>query len=1351
MKDRITTVGMIVVLITSLLFANPWGGEYNYGPGQNLADIVNMTPTNGVLIIGDGSNFVELAIGAADTFLQSNGATAAWSFIDISDSTNLAVDVDHLKLTDDTLSLSDNEKLVAHSRQGSFLQQIDFTVSESGGTVTGSLEKEGGGDLTQFWSDDYDVLDCTGPVCTVDLTPRVGTDASPAAVFVYILQSDKTTLVANTSFPADSVEHIRVCSLVLQSAATTGTEGALMIRNWNDPAFGITNPRGGDIVSSERVRKEHALHNSGVVLSITGDGTGTITLDTTAGTVYQFNLQAFPALDMAGADNIHIVNQVSNAGSAYETSVNLVADITHFDDGAGGTTLGNNKYFNIVVWGVQNRTGTTSHMMCNIPTGQYNNSLGATTDSQKFSVHTIPSAFRGTGFLIAELTFQFISGPTWTLIQNKDLLGQTPILVPGGGTTTAISMFPDSAFEIFDNGDDSKEGVFQLSGISPGNIRTLTWPDTSSTIITSDATTNFSSSQTFDAGATFNGDVHFDGAAAGQDAEWDKSNNLFVLKDNAIFGFGNGGTFGDVFTEWDGDSFEVSALTANTVINIGDETTGFDIYFKSTIAGDYAWWDWANKTLRFVDSSLQMGDDDRMNFGASNGTWIQLDSDGGPASEQAIAIGTSSGKWIVLEDHVWLKDKLVFTQADLNEFIDSLADGYMDYGATTAHRFNADVVVTGDVGIGTNVPDKSLEIRNASPVIRLRDTGATANATTSFIEFGGTDAGNWVRTGWVGDGSSANTHITLWAEVGDLKLGDSTGDSVLILSGGDATFTGTINIGDSGKINFRDTDISIGSTLTDGILDMSADFAIDMFYDNADVGAEVDGQSFNINRRAVEGDDYISLYVNKDKEGLIGFSGDDDLLQLAADALTVNGTATITGTLTAKTGGITTFTVAASDAPADVIARADYVCSGSADHVEINAAITAAIAVNGVVELSNGIFDIDDSITIQGSNIWLKGSGKGTKIISTSLALGTENIILVGSDSIAYENIVISDMWLEAGVTIGYYGVFIKSLVDYAEVRNCRITAAYGGVLSQGDNTWIHDNFFFQVGDESIQTSNASNIIIENNIILENGQRAEQAAIRIFRSTNVTVANNQIYDSVVTGIGLQGAKQCVITGNIIKNSNTSSAGSVYDIQIVVNITFGTQYTIVSDNVCESSLVTAGIFEGSNANIKHNIISNNMIKDAPISIIHGSIFTEVHGNHTDINVIEYRTGVFKNTSGGSVAKGDVLIAAATGESYDGTQFITTTTQGDDFVLGMALETIADDAVGNVALKGKTASDFKVDGTTDIAIGDFLGTFTTAKIGMKAAAGDMAIAIALEEYTTDGSSGTITVLLITPRKI
>ncbi|KKM00701.1 hypothetical protein LCGC14_1801780, partial [marine sediment metagenome] len=101
---------------------------------------------------------------------------------------------------------------------------------------------------------------------------------------------------------------------------------------------------------------------------------------------------------------------------------------------------------------------------------------------------------------------------------------------------------------------------------------------------------------------------------------------------------------------------------------------------------------------------------------------------------------------------------------------------------------------TGRVGIGAVDPSKALELRTGVPVIRLRDTGDTTTATTAFVEFGGTTASNWDRTGYIGDGSSGDTHIRVRAEDSDLYLGDSSGEQVLILSDGDATFSGDVDI-----------------------------------------------------------------------------------------------------------------------------------------------------------------------------------------------------------------------------------------------------------------------------------------------------------------------------------------------------------------------------------------------------------------------------------------------------------------------------------------------------------------------------------------------------------------------------
>ncbi len=117
--------------------------------------------------------------------------------------------------------------------------------------------------------------------------------------------------------------------------------------------------------------------------------------------------------------------------------------------------------------------------------------------------------------------------------------------------------------------------------------------------------------------------------------------------------------------------------------------------------------------------------------------------------------------------------------------IGTLIAGAVPASLITPGTFGAgDYGFPGDVGIGTSTPDRPLEIRSVSPVLRLRATGSTATQTAAFVEFGGTTAAAWSRTGFVGDPSSGNTDIALVAEQSDLHLGDSSSSNVLNLQGG---------------------------------------------------------------------------------------------------------------------------------------------------------------------------------------------------------------------------------------------------------------------------------------------------------------------------------------------------------------------------------------------------------------------------------------------------------------------------------------------------------------------------------------------------------------------------------------
>lgn len=112
---------------------------------------------------------------------------------------------------------------------------------------------------------------------------------------------------------------------------------------------------------------------------------------------------------------------------------------------------------------------------------------------------------------------------------------------------------------------------------------------------------------------------------------------------------------------------------------------------------------------------------------------------------------------------------------------------------------------------------------------------------------------------------------------------------------------------------------------------------------------------------------------------------------------------------------------------------------------------------------------------------------------------------------------------------------------------------------------------------------------------------------------------------------------------------------------------------------------------------------------------------------------------------------LTITYNSGDDNTGAEVTTTTTVGDDKVAGVvASSSIADEASGTVITEGKVTT-LKVNGTTNISIGDYLGTYSVAGIAAKAAAGDMAFAIALEGYTADDSSGVIDALLVKPRKL
>ena len=123
---------------------------------------------------------------------------------------------------------------------------------------------------------------------------------------------------------------------------------------------------------------------------------------------------------------------------------------------------------------------------------------------------------------------------------------------------------------------------------------------------------------------------------------------------------------------------------------------------------------------------------------------------------------------------------------------------------------------------------------------------------------------------------------------------------------------------------------------------------------------------------------------------------------------------------------------------------------------------------------------------------------------------------------------------------------------------------------------------------------------------------------------------------------------------------------------------------------------------------------------------------------------------RNNSGGTVNAGAVVVLDTTVTGGDA--FTTTTTQDDPNVLGVCMETVADGEYAFVAESGFTDI-LKVNGTTDIAVGDKLTTFTTAGIAAKQSAITKpgVFAIALEAYATNDSNGVINAYVVAASRV
>lgn len=425
-----------------------------------------------------------------------------------------------------------------------------------------------------------------------------------------------------------------------------------------------------------------------------------------------------------------------------------------------------------------------------------------------------------------------------------------------------------------------------------------------------------------------------------------------------------------------------------------------------------------------------------------------------------------------------------------------------------------------------------------------------------------------------------------------------------------------------------------------------------------------------------------------------------------------------------------------------------------------NITLAAGTVLRG--ESRQAIIDLGGSYTItmtsgsrsSVSNIGIKGAGS-----SGGLAMNGAGQVI---SDVYFENVT-----SQTGSFIIFGGT---SGVSSGLISNCIFNKSAGtGTICietgvNGASNLIIDSCFAIGGfNQFLSLSNTTNagVIVSNNYIYSDytshGNLISQTALngteglkiigniihgsssgRLIstRCTNAAVNdNNLVIGSGGTGIYIEGT-YCSVIGNQI------SGGSV-------GIDLSGAYALVSTNQINS--ISTGIIINGNA---QTIIANMFQGNSTNINISTYVLINIQNNHGLRPVDERRIIRVKNTSGGTLTAGTVVVykSAAAGD-----EVTTTTTAGDKKAYGVLEESINDGSFGFMLIQGKTTL-LKADGTTDIAVGDWLSCFTTAGIAQKATesvagvtVGDTAFAVALEAYTANNSSGVLDALLIPPRPV
>ena len=363
-------------------------------------------------------------------------------------------------------------------------------------------------------------------------------------------------------------------------------------------------------------------------------------------------------------------------------------------------------------------------------------------------------------------------------------------------------------------------------------------------------------------------------------------------------------------------------------------------------------------------------------------------------------------------------------------------------------------------------------------------------------------------------------------------------------------------------------------------------------------------------------------------------------------------------------GRTATYVVAASNAPANVKAQADYVCDGVDDQVEIQAAIDALRGIWGCIYLTDGLYKISDTIILY-SGIGLKANmpswgtyGSVTvgamlytsqnkailKIVQDPSHLGcswfpyVENVMFCGSGNGAYTS------------QHGIYVSLDNGTINDVYLNNVMVLnmGGKGIYVNNGGKIWIDKGYVEDCQGDGIYMRSSGGFYITGMYIYKNGLTAGSNIWVVETGFGGLISNNQIRQDADTGVVADirindAGTGCIISGNYFYGNGTSAKPCIY--------------LSAGNNIKNYSITSNGFYNY--INCIQIAKGTGWVDDIPNAVIVANTFMSVTNMvySTDWNVNAISVQVENNV--GYIAPGEVRTASG---SLTKTDYTFTTVTG-----------------------------------------------------------------------------------------